>query len=270
MAPHARPASHARSVLDARSPTAVRLMTLVMRRQLACRFHAVRLARAPVAAINPPTAINPDTAIVVFANHPSWWDPALFVLLHTTLFPGRAGFGPMAADALGRYRVLERIGIFGLPPGQAGARRFLGAGDTILRARRTVLWVTAEGDFSDPRHSPVLRPGIAHLLRGRAHVAALPLALEYPFWNESTPEVLARFGPPLPADPTRSVQDWQAALTASLATTMAALAEDAIARDASRFETLLGGRAGIGGPYDLWRRARAFLRGEPARLEHGS
>ena len=213
--------------------------------------------------------MDPDHALLVVSNHPSWWDPAFFILLHSTLFPDRAGYGPMAAEALGRYRVLERIGIFGLPEGPAGARLFLRAGDAILRARRTVLWVTAEGDFSDVRRAPVLRPGVAHLLRGRAGVTALPLALEYPFWNESTPEALARFGPSLPADPARSVGDWQSALTAALSATMARLAEDAIARDPARFATLLGGSAGIGGPYDLWRRLRALLRGQPARLEHG-
>jgi 1-acyl-sn-glycerol-3-phosphate acyltransferase len=247
--------------LAARSPLAVRLMTRVMRRQLARRFHAVRLAAPP--------SVDPGDAVVVVSNHPSWWDPAVFILLHTMFFAEREGYGPMEAEALGRYGVLARIGIFGLPPGRAGARRFLEAGDAILRARRTVLWVTAEGTFSDVRRAPVLRPGVAHLLRGRTGVTVLPLALEYPFWNESTPEALARFGPPLSADPARSVDDWQAALTGTLSATMAHLAEDAIARDPGRFATLLGGHVGIGGPYDLWRRLRALLRGETARLEHG-
>jgi DNA-binding FadR family transcriptional regulator len=49
---------------------------------------------------------------------------------------------------------------------------------------------------------------------------------------------------------------------AALAATMDRLAEDAIARDPARFATLLQGREGMGGIYDIWRKARAALRGE--------
>jgi hypothetical protein len=41
-------------------------------------------------------------------------------------------------------------------------------------------------------------------------------------------------------------------------------------RDAAQFEVLVGGRAGVGGVYDLWRRLRARLRGEAFRSEHGA
>ncbi len=234
-----------RGVLPAaRSALAVRLMTRVMRRHAARRFHAVRLAEGGV------PQVAADTAVVVYSNHPSWWDPAMFMLLHERGFPGRAGYGPMEQEALGRYRVLERIGVFGLPPGARGARRFLRVGAAVLDAPGTVLWVTAEGEFADARRRPVvLRPGVAHLLRGRSGVVAVPLALEYPFWDESAPEALARFGPPLAAEPGRDVAGWQAALGDALAATMDRLADDAMARDPARFAVLAGGRVGVGGVY---------------------
>ena len=63
-----------------------------------------------------------------------------------------------------------------------------------------VLWVTAEGEFRDPRRRPLrLRSGVAHLLRRLGAGRVIPLAVEYPFWQERTPETLvARLAKPGP------------------------------------------------------------------------
>ena len=157
---------------------------------------------------------------------------------------------------------MRRIGVFGLDLDDwRGASQFLQVGRAVVRATGTVLWVTAEGRFTDPRRRPLrLRPGVAHLLHGQSNVVAIPLALEYPFWNESAPEALMRIGTPLAASPGRRVLDWQALLSDALTATMDRLAEDAAAREFTRFDTLAGGRVGVGGLYDLWR-SRALFRG---------
>jgi len=228
------------------------------------RFHAVRLARPGL------PAFDPSQAVIVYSNHPSWWDPVMFVLLQAYAFPDRAGYGPMEAQALGRYGVLRRIGIFALEPGtRRGAVRFLRVCAGILRTSKALLWVTAEGSFTDPRQRPVrLRPGVAHLLRHHPNAVAIPLALEFPFWNESTPEALARFGTPIMANEAHSVAEWETLLADRLTATMDRLAEDAMSRDSGRFLSVVGGKAGIGGIYDLWRIARAAVHGERPRLEH--
>ncbi|MBS0643698.1 MAG: lysophospholipid acyltransferase family protein [Proteobacteria bacterium] len=253
----------AAAILAARSDIVTALMTAMMRRQARRRFHAVRLA------LGSRPAVDPAAGLIVYSNHPSWWDPAMFVLLQSHVFPGRRGYGPMEEEALTRYAVLRRIGVFGLnPDSRRGAARFLQVGRLVLQTPDTSLWVTAEGAFTDPRRRPLrLRHGVAHLLHGQDNVVALPLAMEYPFWNESAPEALLRFGPPVAADPGRSVADWQTTLTQALEATMDRLAEDALARDPARFETLVSGRVGIGGIYDLWRR-RSLLRGQRPHLAH--
>ena len=127
-----------------------------------------------------------------------------------------------------------------------------------------VLWVTAQGRFADPRQRPVtLRPGLAHLARLAPRALLLPLAAEYPFWNESRPEALLRFGTPVEATALqgRSTQAGTRILEAALQTAMDSLAQDAIRRDPAPFRTLLAGGAGVGGIYDLWRRARAAAAG---------
>ena len=218
------------------------------------RFHAVRISRSGLP--RPP----PGCTVIVYSNHPSWWDPALYITLATILFPGRAGFGPMDAEALGRYGVLERMGIFGIDLGSPrGAARFLDTSLRVLANPTSMLWITAEGAFTDHRSRPVrLRPGIAHLARRVPGAVILPLAVEYGFWNESKPEALVRFGAPIPTGRDRSVADWTAHLEAELTRTMDALAVESGQRDPTLFDRLLGGRAGVGGIYDLWRRIRTW------------
>lgn len=228
------------------------------------RFHGVRVSRAGMAR-------QPAGApLIIYGNHPSWWDPALYILLATTVFPGRPGFGPMDAEALGRYGVLERMGIFGITlDTPRGAARFLDISLRVLSSPASMLWVTAEGHFTDHRARPVrLRPGIAHLARRVPGAALLPLAVEYTFWNESKPEVLIRFGDPIPTGRDRTVPEWTAHLEAELTRTMDALATESAARDPALFSPLLRGGTGVGGIYDLWRRTRAWTAGRRFNPAH--
>ena len=229
------------------------------------RFRAVRLSRSGLPEV---AAGRP---LIVFSNHPSWWDPALYILLQSKLFPGRRGFGPMDAAALGKYRLLARMGVFGIELGTPrGAARFLRTSLALLGDPRTVLWITAEGAFTDPRTRPVrLRPGIAHLARHIPGATLLPLAIEYSFWNESRPEVLVRFGNPIATGRERSVADWQALLDGALTATMDALAVESAARTPGLFVPLLRGGAGVGGIYDAQRRVRALLAGRRFDPTHG-
>jgi 1-acyl-sn-glycerol-3-phosphate acyltransferase len=253
-------------VVHARSPALCRFFGAVMRRQMQRHFHAVRVAKAG------PPCLPEDHAAIVYSNHPSWWDPALFMVLSRTLLRNRKGFGPMEAVQLERYRFMRRIGVFGVEPGtRRGAAAFLRTSSAILADPKAVLWVTAEGAFTDPRLRPVrLRPGTAHLMARVEGVVAIPLALEYPFWTERLPEALCRFGEPLEGgDGGVSVAGWQARLEEALTLTMDALVVDATARDPGRFELILRGQSGAGGIYDLFRRAGAVARGERFEPEHG-
>ena len=51
---------------------------------------------------------------------------------------------------------------------------------------------------------------------------------------------------------------------------MDALAVAARERDPSQFLNLLAGQAGVGGVYDVWRRAKALVRGRKFDGHHGS
>jgi 1-acyl-sn-glycerol-3-phosphate acyltransferase len=221
------------------------------------RFHAVRVSRSGL----PRGAAGP---LIIYGNHPSWWDPALYILLAQKLFPGRPGYGPMDAKALGKYGVLEKMGVFGVEQDSArGAARFLATSERVLSDPASMLWITAEGHFTDPRQRPIrLRPGLAHLARRIPGAVILPLAVEYSFWNESRPEALARFGDPIETGRDRSTTEWTAHLEQQLTRTMDALATESAQRNPSLFIALVRGGAGVGGIYDLWRRLRAWSAGQ--------
>jgi 1-acyl-sn-glycerol-3-phosphate acyltransferase len=233
--------------------------------------HAVRISRAG------PAPQLGDRPAVIYLNHPSWWDPLVGLYLATRFWPQRAHYAAIDAAALGRYRFFERIGFFGIEPGTlVGARRFLSIGAGVLAKSNANLWVTAQGQFADCRARPVeLRRGLAHLAAREQCGVIVPLALEYTFWQERFPEVLVRFGEPIDlghdaCTPRLDAEQWQARLAVRLEATQDALAREAILQNAANFETLMSGRAGIGGVYERWQRMRARWRGETFQSEHAA
>ncbi|MCK8785459.1 lysophospholipid acyltransferase family protein [Roseomonas sp. NAR14] len=259
LGPPGRPGRDPPSPVALRSPLWFGFFRLVFLRFFRRHMRALRLARWgwPEAPDGVP--------LVVFANHPSWWDGMAFMLLSTRLFPGRPMFIPMAATALGRYGFMRRLGVFGVEPGARGAVRFLQVSAEVLAAPAHMLWLNAPGRFCDARERPVpIAPGLVRLAEVAPEAHFLPLAMEYPFWSERAAEMLAAFGPPITGAVLHGMdrQTRAAYLAGALEDAMDRLAEDAISRDAARFDTVLAGREGMGGIYQGWRRLRAWLGGE--------
>jgi 1-acyl-sn-glycerol-3-phosphate acyltransferase len=229
-------------------------------------FHAVRLS----CGTRP--SVPPDLPLIVVLNHPAWWDPLIGVVV-ARLLPERTHYAPMDAKALGRYSLFNKLGFYGVEQGTPrGAAAFLRATRAILSQPRSAVWITAQGEFTDPRVRPtLLRPGVGHIARRLDEGLILTLALEYPFWEERFPEALARFGEPMLIGRRRklSARQWVELIEADLTATQDALKADALSRNAAAFETLLTGKVAIGGIYDRWRKSCAWLRGENFRAEHG-
>ena len=214
-----------------------------------------------------------DGGAVVYLNHPSWWDPLVMLVMAQRIWPERRHFAAIDAAALGRYRFMESLGFFGVERGTlAGARRFLEVSRAILADPRAMLWLTPQGRFADPRERPVaLAAGLGRLACRTSNVALVPVAIEFPFWQERTPECLFRFGPVQrrAPDDDSTAAAWSERLALALEATQDALAAEAQGQRAADFETLLHGAAGVGGVYDAWRRLKAHVRGERFHAEHG-
>ena len=131
------------------------------RRYVRRHFHALRLGREML-----PTDISPDEPLIVFMNHPSWWDPLVALILFEKLLPKRTFYGPIDGRALQRYGILRRLGFFGVELGTAlGARQFLRGSAAALAQPGGALCITAQGHFTDVRQRPArFEAGLGALL----------------------------------------------------------------------------------------------------------
>jgi 1-acyl-sn-glycerol-3-phosphate acyltransferase len=235
-------------------------------RYLARHFHRVAVARGTL------PKVPGNVPLVVYANHPGWWDPLLGMLLAWRCFPQHEFFAPIDAGALARYRIFERLGFYGVgPDARVGARRFLEVGRVLLNRSNTSVWMTPEGRFTDPREDAPFEPGLGHLLATLDRAWVLPAAIEYPFWYERSPEALVRFGAAIDVGqyPQLSKGAWTELLRERLRSAQHKLAEQSMRREMRDFHVLVAGRAGVGGVYDLGRRVGAWITRQPFVAEHG-
>ena len=105
--------------------------------------------------------------LIIYSNHPSWWDPLVAFVIADVFYREREAYGPMEAEALRKYPFFRRLGVFPIQPGgYRGAATFLRVAEAALARAGAILYVTAQGEFCDPRRRPVrLQPGLAHLMR---------------------------------------------------------------------------------------------------------
>jgi 1-acyl-sn-glycerol-3-phosphate acyltransferase len=202
--------------------------------------------------------------LIVYANHSSWWDPMVSILLAGALLPERKHYAPMDAEALKKYPILRKLGIFPVEISSArGAAQFLRTSEAILAAGG-VLWITPQGRFADVREALVFKPGLGALAARVPEATLIPLAIEYVFWDERLPETLLRVGEPLRV----SAEGASEQLEAALAVVMVELKAAVIARDPKAFTSLLSGGRGTGGLYGVGRRLRAWVTRKPIALDH--
>lgn len=242
------------SAIELFSERRSRLFSRYLRYYFARNFSSVRILNRP------DTASFAQRPVVIFCNHSSWWDAIMMHLLTSKVISGRKPFAPMDETALEHYRFFKRLGMFGVDKDtKRGAAKFLQVSRAILEQPDASLWLTPQGAFQDPRQRPMqFKPGLAHLARDRKAVL-LPLALEYPFWQERKPEALVSFGEPVDTAnlEQRSVKSWNDLLEARLAAAMDELAQASIQRDAASFEVLVDGSAGVNPLFDIWQRIKA-------------
>ena len=252
--------------LPERSALVWRFMAGYLDRFVRRHMNALRLARWGA-----PATVEAGTPLVVYCNHPAWWDAAILIVIGDRLFADRACYAPFDEAMLERYGIFRRIGAFPVDlESRRGAAQFLTAARAVMSGPGRALWVTAQGRFSDVRARPLgLKGGIARVPEIAPDALVLPLALEYAFWEERGAEAFCAFGAAIPAADLLALPRPArlARMEAALTETLDRLSADVIARDPARFETLVSGRRGVGGIYDGWRRLSAMVTGR--RFESG-
>lgn len=232
------------------SPRGVLLFGRYARAYFGRHFAALRVSRSgPV-----PSSL---TNTILYANHPSWWDPMIMLMLAAGPLSNYRVFAPIEAASLERYPILKRFGLFPLDAGSLGGHRsFLETAGQLLESPDNVLAITAQGRFSDPRERPLsLRAGVAHLLEAYPDRVAIPVALEYTYWNGRLPEALVHFGRPVRAERGAGIAHTNKRLDSALCEALDALADRAIERNSGLFDILVGrDRTDLDGIYGLIRR----------------
>jgi 1-acyl-sn-glycerol-3-phosphate acyltransferase len=235
--------------LELPSEAILRPFNLYLRWYLRRHFHAIRIA-------NLASLSQQLDASIVYVNHASWWDPLTCMFLARRIFPAHTHFAPMDANALAGYPLLRKLGMFPVEQGAlVGGKQFLRVSSQILNMKSSMLWMTPQGAFTDVRRRPVaFKSGLQGLMRRNSGAIAVPLAIEYTFWDDRLPEVLMNVGPAQRFDSSFSAGEIQERLQNAMLSAQDHLAELALTRRAASFDTILSGRSGIGLFYDAWRR----------------
>ncbi len=229
------------------------------RRLVAKHFHALRLSEDSC-----PGGLDPERRpLIVALSHSSWWDPIAAVLMKDALMPSRASCSPMDRVQLERFGFFRKIGIFGIDPDDPGA-----AGpmvDYVMERMREhprpTLIITPQGRFADVRAPIEVRPGAALLAARLAREGRAPrivgMAVEYPFWIDRKPEMLVRVSDFAAPEDSSRASAWQRTIERGMADNAAALGQLSVARDPSRFRTVVGSGSGAVHPvFDAWARMR--------------
>lgn len=248
------------------SPGLRTVFTAYAARYVRRQFHAIRVLKSGL------LLDDPARPLVVYLNHAAWWDPLVCLLLEQEYSPSRRSFAPMETAMLKRYGFFKHLGFFGIEPSTvSGARTLLQTAHAILTPAQNALWLTPQGRFMDVRERPLrLEAGLGALAIREPHAVYVPLAIEYAFWTESRPEILASFGEPIVPgrEPTATAAEWTRTFSEALEATQDELAARSCRRDAAEWRTIGRGRGGVGGVYDAWRWFRARWRGEKFAAEH--
>ena len=213
--------------------------------------------------------------LIIYSNHASWWDALVCLVLKDGFFPERTAFAPIDAAMLARYKFFRRLGFFSVEQHtRRGAVQFLRTAEVVSQSPQSLLAITPQSRFADVRERPIrFEAGLGHLATRVQHALFVPFAAEYVFWEERLPEILVRFGEPVTVRREHraafEAKYWTALFEQKMTETQDALALEVQQRKASDFQIVLRGGAGQGGVYDIWRYAKAKLRGEPFRKEHG-
>jgi hypothetical protein len=244
------------------------VFSLYLRWYIGRHFHGLRIANSH----RFPREVNGP--LIVYLNHPSWWDPLTCIMISRRFLPMADHYAPMDEAALERYGFFARLGLFPVElETHRGAMQFLRSAGKVLSTPNSVLWLTPQGKFADARaQPPIFKEGLATVLHPLPEATLVPLAIEYVYWDERLPEILVN-----PGNPVRIHHSDEFAagganglLAAALSAAQEELAALAVTRDAANFEAIVSGGAGIGVFYDLWRRVRSGARGERYEPEHGS
>lgn len=200
-----------------------------------------------------------DAPVLCVANHSSWWD-GLLVLVLSQRVPGRDAYALMDARRLAQLRFFALAGGIGvdLDSPRDGAR-VLRHATTVLDRPGRILWWFPQG-AERPSHVPLrFLPGAAALARLAPAAKVIPVGLRYRFTSSARPEACVCIGPPLSTS-RGDVHADSTAMAAAVTQQLARIDDDAFvgdawwsARESATERALVRGLDAISGLLLRWR-----------------
>lgn len=230
------------------------LIGVYFRRKIRRAFAAVHLKGAEHAV-----PVRRDVPLVLYANHPAWWDAVLPAILSNQVFHHDA-YAMMEEKQMQQYGFFRRIGCFSVvrdnPRKAVESLRF--AAD-LLRHHSRALWIFPQGTLTSVEKRPLnLYNGTARLLRELGDVTAVPVAFRYEFVDKEWPEVFIAFGKPwhIRSDERVEINMTTDLLQQLLEYEMDVQREDVMEREFEAYQTILAGRRSVNERWDALRHRR--------------
>jgi chlorobactene lauroyltransferase len=194
-----------------------------------------------------------DGPLIVYLNHPGWWDGYMcFLISRELLRGGFDGYIMMEEPQLRAYRFFSWCGAFSIDRhSPRAAARSVAYVSRLLRERRDrALYIFPQGAIAPNDRRPMqIYPGIAHIVRRVGGATLLPVALRYEFRGEQRPEAFLLLGPAHREDG-RDVRALGIAVGRRLTESADTLRDLVVSEQLAGFQTLARGRPGVNRVFD--------------------
>lgn len=224
---------------------------------------AIRSAFQRVALWSSEPTLPRDLPILIYANHPSWWDGYMAFVLADEHWRC-AGYLMMEEAQLVRYGFFRYCGVFSVDrhDPREGMRSIAYAATLLKNHPGRVLWIFPQGAITPNDRRPLTTySGAAHIAKRAAPVRCIPMALRFEFFGEQRPEALIRLGASHIVADAADAKALHQELEQRLRVEVDQLREDTINGATASYRTILQGRASVN---VVWDRVRAAIFGRRA------
>ncbi|MBC8076789.1 MAG: lysophospholipid acyltransferase family protein [Chloroflexales bacterium] len=192
--------------------------------------------------------------LIVYLNHPGWWDGYMCFLIARKLLRQRFdGYIMMEEPQLRAYRFFSWCGAFSIDRSSPrAAARSVAYISRVLRERRErALYIFPQGEIAPNDRRPLtIFSGLAHIVRRVGGATLLPVALRYEFRGEQRPEAFMLLGPAHRAEANCDVRALNRSVAARLTESVDTLRDLVLAEQLAGFQTLVRGRPGVNRVFD--------------------
>jgi 1-acyl-sn-glycerol-3-phosphate acyltransferase len=195
-----------------------------------------------------------DGPLIIYSNHPSWWDGYMcFLLTRMALRGCFEGYLMMEEPELRRYCFFTWAGCFSVDrrDPRSAARSVAYIGRLLAQRRDRALVIFPQGTLvSNDRRPLAVYSGVAHIARRAGGATLWPVALRYEFRGEQRPEAFIRAGPAHHAPADVDARALTAEVGRRLTAAADALRDEVTEGQLDAYRVLLRGRGGVNRVFD--------------------